>query len=210
MGKRFSLLFVLLSLSTKVKGIVNGTEVYPPGKYPFIIHGGSCAAVLVAPNVAIGAAHCCYTKLRIGAHNITENDGEVMEVTESVTHPKFNRDTKKNNIVIMRLNGFSSYSPIGLEEFIIDEMDLSTRLRLIGWGSPSYGELSSTILEEVDIDYIGVLNCRNMYKKLSHLDYYQNIVRAVICAGKNENTEKKKRLLEERKNTIAAPTKKKK
>merc|ERR1719401_582593 len=66
------LCFVLLNRFTKVKAVVNGTVVDPPGKYPFIVNGGTCSAVLVSPNAVVGVGDCCYKKLKIGAHNLTD------------------------------------------------------------------------------------------------------------------------------------------
>ena len=48
----------LASLGMVQPLIVNGVEVNPPGKYPYMTYAYGCGASLVAPNVLLCAAHC--------------------------------------------------------------------------------------------------------------------------------------------------------
>lgn len=135
---------VLFSLFSKVDGIRHGNEVDPPKNYSFMVHGGNCAAVLLSPNVAIGSAHCCYTNLVIGAHDISkfDEDVEIFEVTESLFQPGFKVGTNQNDLVLLRLNGFSKHRPIKLKEkynYYTEELKDKIDLLLIGWGATEYG-----------------------------------------------------------------------
>jgi len=188
----FLLLFtVILSLICKVGGIRHGTEVDPPKKYPFIVHGGWCAAVLLSPNVAIGSANCCYQKLLIGVHNVSEvKDGVEFQVTETLFHPDYKQETNENDIILLRLNGFSYARPIAMKEKYdwLKELDDGADLLIMGWGRTDYGNERSEVLNEAITGYMLKATCKQKYDGIGGGGiWYGGGRRDLFCASRTEN-----------------------
>merc|ERR1712060_75744 len=144
---------------------MGGKEVNPPGKFPFVINAGLCSAVLVSPNVAIGVAHCCYNKLVVGAHNVSaaEDGREEFEVVETIfatgkkSPYRFVHGVNYYDIVILRLNGFSSHLPIQINDFQLPSSFTDTLLLdllVTGWGSHKRGDVMSKTLKEATLEFI--------------------------------------------------------
>ena len=122
--KQVLFLACLLVSVPGVVSITNGKQVDPPVKYPFVVNAYLWTVVLVSPNVAIGVAHCCYNRLLVGGHNVSvaEVGREEFEVVETVFATgkripyKFRYGYNYYDIVILRLNGFSSYLPININD----------------------------------------------------------------------------------------------
>merc|ERR1712060_508122 len=181
---------------------MGGKEVNPPGKFPFVINAGLCSAVLVSPNVAIGVAHCCYNKLVVGAHNVSaaEVGREEFEVVETIfatgkTIPyRFVYEQNYYDIVILRLNGFSEFSPIDINDVALpvtnvnDELgSVDMKLLLTGWGSEKRGEVKSDTLKEASLKLIPVIQCRKMYNKRQE-GIWEGSRRDLVCASKTVNS----------------------
>jgi len=191
MNIQFTILFASCFFLSpgKVKGILNGKDV-DPGEYPYAIYAGSCGAVLVSPNTAIGSADCCYSTLRIGAHNLSiYEDVEYMQVVDKVIASDFYEDTLKNNLVILRFNGFSKHRPVELKELEPDEyvqLDKGKELIVLGFGSTKAKPFSNTLKKAV-VHHVKYIECRNAYEELTHLNYYERIRRHTVCASMVEN-----------------------
>jgi hypothetical protein len=158
----------LVNLFGNVDAIKHGSEVNPPKKYPFMIHGGTCMAVLLSPNAAIGSAQCCYTKLSLNAHNTSKVDDnvETFEVTESLFHPQYRIGSNMNDMVLLRLNGFTNNRPIMLKEKynFLEEFEDNYLLLLVGWGATRYNADMSDVLMEGIIKYQSRIPCRVEYE----------------------------------------------
>merc|ERR1712129_114351 len=193
--------FIFMSNFTTVFGITNGIDVYPPGKFPFVINADLCSAVLVSPNVAIGVASCCYNKVLIGAHNVSKAEvgQEEFEVAETISATgenkpyRFIHDENSYDIVILRLNGISQHSPIDINDFaplVYDGTSESEDLELVlaGWGSSRRGDPSSETLKEVSLDLIPVVPCKQIYSKRKET-WYGGGRRDLVCAARTVNGE---------------------
>jgi hypothetical protein len=193
-----ALVVIVLSIPGKVVSVSNGKEVNPPGKFPFVINADPCTAVLVSPNVAIGAAHCCHNKLLVGGHNISEVmvGQEEFEVAETIYATgnyipyRFLHGQNMYDIVILRLNGHSKHIPISINDFqvplyISDTPPESEALELLvtGWGSNKRGVVSDT-LKQASLDIIPIVECRRIYNKVVET-WYGGGRRDLVCASKN-------------------------
>jgi trypsin len=165
---------------SKEERIVNGEEVDPPGKYPFMVNGGSCGASLIAPNLLLSAAHCAgyITKVNIGAHNVTNNseDRESFFIKRYVTHPKYNYP--KYDFMVLEIDGVSGYSPIELDNgtTVLSEGE---DLIVMGWGLTSTGGVMSDVLLEVELDAMTNEDCNSLYSGV--------ITDEMICATRTIN-----------------------
>lgn len=136
--------------------IVNGEEVDPPGKYPFMAYAYGCGASLVAPNVLLSAAHCTsINKVLIGAHSrLDENaDGvEKITIAESKAHPSYGSNGIDYDYRVLRLSTESSYDPIEIDDGTLGFLQNGDELTVMGWGTVSEGGNSlATNLREVDV-----------------------------------------------------------
>merc|ERR1712226_44311 len=141
-----------------------------PGGYPFMVMVGSngqlsCGGSLVAPNVVLCAAHCASAaqQVYIGRHNIgvsNEVGAETFNVIEVVPHPSYNPSTINNDYMMLKLSGNSQYTPIALDDGTLSPSFTGGEdLQLIGWGRTSGGGPISTILQEVELDYLTNAQC---------------------------------------------------
>ena len=145
--------------------IVNGVEVNPKFKYPYMVYAGGCGASLVAPNVVLCAAHCAgfISSVQIGRHNINDGseDFETFDVLQEVPHPSYNDDTLDYDFMMMRLDGSSSRTPVQLDSGI--SLDSGRDVIAMGWGTTSSGGFSSSVLLEVELDLKSQSECNSNY-----------------------------------------------
>jgi len=162
--------------------IVNGVEVNPPGKYPFMVNAGGCGASLVAPNVILSAAHCggYISSVRIGRHNLNDNseDYETFTIAEEVPHPNYNPSTLDYDYMMLRLSGSSSYEPVTLDDGSTN-LSAGTDLTVMGWGTTSSGGSASSVLLEVEVDAWSQTDCNAAYSPQGY-----PITDRMICAAR--------------------------
>lgn len=147
--------------------IVNGVEVSPKFKYEFMINAFGCGASLVAPNVAISAAHCGNLDvIQIGRHDLDDasESYEEFSVIERVPHPQYNSRTEENDFMMLRLNGSSSRTPVVLDSDL--SLDSGRDVIAMGWGHTSYGGVPSSVLLEVELDLLSNSECENRYDRI--------------------------------------------
>ena len=133
--------------------IVNGLEVNPPRKYPYMIamtpsRWMRCGGSLVAPNVMLTAAQCAgiATSVQIGRHDLANpNESyETFDVLEIVPHPKYHSiNAYEYDFMMVKLSGNSAFEPVELDDSgtLPNDSDLIT----MGWGR-TYG-----VLKEVNV-----------------------------------------------------------
>jgi len=167
--------------------IVNGVEVNPKFKYPWMVYGNGCGASLVAPNTLLSAAHCAgiFTpghQIRLGAHDITDQteDVELFSVEEAIRHPNYNSNTLNYDFMMIKLNGQSTKQVVQLDNG--DDTGLTSSgadLIVMGWGAINSGGPSSAVLLEAEVDVVGNPTCNSKYNG--------QITGQMLCAGRTIN-----------------------
>lgn len=144
-----------------------------------------CGGSLIAPNIVLGAAHCAghiSDYVQLGKLNIdgtsssyifsssatSEEDIETYRIVEQVVHPRWNRRTFFQDMVLYKLDGKSTKQPVRIlpsnekrsddayEKMMLDPNKINT---ILGWGKTKYNGNPSQILREAQVDYITHDSC---------------------------------------------------
>ena len=146
--------------------IVDGTEVNPKFKYPYMVYGGGCGASLVAPNVLLSAAHCfnAINSVQIGRHNLLDNSEnyESFTIVEKVPHPNYDSRTLEYDFMMLRMSGSSSRTPVVLDDGSVF-LNAGRDVIPMGWGTTSSGGAGSNVLLEAEVDLYSKAQCQSAY-----------------------------------------------
>jgi len=167
-------------LESLVPKIVDGVEVNPKFKYPYMVYAGGCGASLVAPNVLLSAAHCfnAINSVKIGRHNLLDNSEnyESFSIVEKVRHPNYDSGTLDYDFMMLRMSGSSSRTPVVLDDGSVS-LDAGRDVIPIGWGTTSSGGATSNVLLEVEVDLYSKAQCQSAYGASSITD-------RMVCAAR--------------------------
>jgi len=157
--------------------IVNGVEVDPPGKYPYIVYLDDCGGSLIAPNTILTAAHCGdQLTAVIGIHDIsnTTEEREYFSISQKVIHPKYDDDTLDYDFMLLRIDNSSKFKPVKLGS---NYTSAKTELVTMGYGLLlDEGEYVPLVLQETEVDALSNSECAQMYS--------EPIPDNMICAGR--------------------------
>lgn len=140
--------------------IINGRAV-DRLRFPYfsLMYGNSlCGAVLIAPRIALGAAHCetASDRLRIGAFKDVR-DGQSIKIRSTIAHPNYDVKEFDNDIILFLLDEESTHPPIQLKRDRIDGGSFT----VIGFGDTDKGDKMDLAdeLMEVELGYVDNDTC---------------------------------------------------
>ena len=188
---------VALASSTIDPRIVGGKPVNGNDKYPFMailyeLIGNNkqfrCGGTLIGSNVVLSAAHCFdyIDYVEIGRYDQQDSNEEGMRgffVIEKVKHPLFEGDATASgdhDVMVIRIDGdASNFAKVSLDT---NEngvtLDPGTDLIVMGWGKTDDGGSTSSVLLEVEVDYVEHSVCSDNYESI------EIITENMICAAR--------------------------
>jgi secreted trypsin-like serine protease len=155
-----NLLFVALSSATptnlaKAPPIVGGFLANKnefPHQVALTVYGYiRCGGSIISEHFVLTAAHCLVSKTQlksfdvlVGVNNLDDENGQRYKVVDQIPHEKYSPFEHKDDIGLLRLEKPIIYSesvkPIELQT---TELELNSKVRIIGWGrTGSYEEPS--------------------------------------------------------------------
>lgn len=145
-----------------------------------------CGGVLISENFVLTAAHCLEgykesdINIRLGEFDFKRDDDGLPEdfaVTSIIRHTQFDPFTYRNDIALCKLDRPATTTeyahPICLPNPNIDYTGLVGIVA--GWGTMSYGGVSSDVLRQVSLPIWNNTECDNKFS--------QAITRHYLCAG---------------------------
>ncbi|KAL9930760.1 LOW QUALITY PROTEIN: phenoloxidase-activating factor 2-like [Glossina fuscipes fuscipes] len=155
-----------------------------------------CGGSLIAPNVALTAAHCVINRearqliVRAGEWD-TQNTNEILphvdkQVKEKIVHEKYSRGTLYNDAALLILE-----EPYRWEENIrpvcLPEPNTNfdgLRCFATGWGKDTFGREGKyqVILKKIELSVVPHSTCENQLRQ-TRLGLYFNLHKTFLCAG---------------------------
>jgi len=177
--------------------IVGGTEA-TTGQFPFMVllvaedvssgvYITPCGGSLIAPDTVLSAAHCfdssIFTYQGVVIGDLTpfdfSNSGHYIPLAETpILHPQYNPDTSENDLMVLKLDGSSSFKPVELvfEDSAFDSfMNEGTAVTVAGWGAIQSGGRASNRLLSTDLVISSYADCSSLYGTIPQ--------DKMICAG---------------------------
>jgi secreted trypsin-like serine protease len=153
--------------------IVGGDVVTDRLKYPFFATPASnyvCGASLIHGDILVTAAHCGELVWKdgiwLGGTHYYSKQKTYYSTAAIIIHPKYNATTQKNDIALIKVNGFinqSSTMQYGLLNFNRSLPHVGDMMTVIGYGrTTEEGEVSHTLMS-VDVQVDTYAKCNNYY-----------------------------------------------
>jgi Trypsin len=188
-------LALCLVCAPAAQAVVGGREA-PAGAYPWMIalvdapladanEGQFCGATLIAPTMALTAAHCVEdasardVHVVIGRHRLSDSGaGQRIPVAAIAGHPEVDLERVRNDVALLRLASPAAGVPIRLVAAGDDSLWAPGALaRAMGWGLLHAGRpYVPDPLVEADLPIVADSDCTATYGRFFD-------PRSMICAG---------------------------
>lgn len=197
----------LLDLQCKyVTGLIVGGTAAKKGEFPHMAAIGYkafgnpnyyCGGSIISESFVLTAAHChkkAYAKresepfVRVGGLNVqSEGDGENVNIEEFIKHEQYSKQSKQNDIMLLRLARELSFSLnlrpacLSQESYVSEERAVAT-----GWGATEYAGPNSDVLLKVVLDVLDLNLCKRSFSDYEDVVITENQICSGILAGKKD------------------------
>jgi len=164
--------------------IIGGDDV-KRGEFPYFVEMGNCGGVLIAPGIALSAAHCREILLpgvyvTIGPHGIKDVEAPRVKIVERQFHPWY---WKSYDMILLRLEEPIYFDDSAVELTVNDDHAFpldGSNLTGIGFGTLKEGSnISPEILQKVEMQAVNLQDCNETLNGCVWDDAY-------LCAGTEE------------------------
>uniref|UniRef100_A0A8C3LBN8 Peptidase S1 domain-containing protein n=1 Tax=Chrysolophus pictus TaxID=9089 RepID=A0A8C3LBN8_CHRPC len=195
----FSVIAVILPLRYGCSDITGGRCVRAHSR-PFmaaiqINNATVCGGVLVRKKWVLTAAHCekqrSDIRVVLGADQAykAEKGQQRFKITRFFSHPQFNRSSKENDIMLLKLDRMADLNKyvkcLSLPD-TGEDIKPGTKCTVAGWGETSPGKLPKC-LREATVKIVDRKVCERKYNKNRKL----NVTRNMLCAGEKTRFSKR-------------------
>uniref|UniRef100_A0A1I8PGP6 Peptidase S1 domain-containing protein n=1 Tax=Stomoxys calcitrans TaxID=35570 RepID=A0A1I8PGP6_STOCA len=170
-------------------GIVNGVNTTIQ-KHPYQVslqtNDGRhfCGGSIISEDIIVTAAHCMQRysasefKVRLGSTN-NEVGGELVSVKSFRNHEKYDRDTKVNDVALVKMaTPVRESSKVRYVKLAKKTPVTGTTAVVTGWGTTCFLACDvTTTLQEVEVDIIDYKTCAS-----SEYSYGSLILETMVCA----------------------------
>lgn len=168
--------------------IIGGDDV-DKGDYGYTVSlednfGHFCGGTLIRRDIVMSAAHCGggSMSVRVGAHDISRDEGKVIRVTKQIIHNQYDPDRTDHDFMILKL---AEPVPTGTPIARLhnrDDLQNNDSVHVIGWGNTNAnGFKPAKVLQHVEVKYIPNNECNQAYGG--------EITNAMLCAGEDNGGE---------------------
>lgn len=163
------------------EGRIVGGKPVAAGKYPFFAFpAGSllCGATLFHGDMLLSAAHCAgafSVGALVGGTTLDGSRSLFVEVVEEIVHPRFDKDSFQNDIMIVKLRDLVPQETVSLE-FREDLPQPGEYYSVVGFGEKLGRSEFSQELREVDVPVLSHKACSRHFR--GDIDDH-----TMICAG---------------------------
>jgi len=143
--------------------VLNTVSNADEGDYPWFVSWGECSGSLIAPQLVLTAARCSLNTWQpdyviLGQYDMNDPSGTtVVDIVDSVVHPKFNQDVSlsANDFMLLKLANPVAYT--SLPNSFNGTVGFGIAFAAIGH---QLTDDTSTILQEVRVDRISYDYCQ--------------------------------------------------